>query len=205
MVGGIRIYVEGGGNTRATRSRLREGFHGFFATLRELARRKKIRWDVIPSGSRKDAFDDFTNALRSHPDSWVVLLVDSEEALSSPPCEHLKKRDGWDLAAADEEQVHLMAQAMEAWLLADPDALAKYYGDGFNPNPLPRRPNLEEEPKAALYAALEAATRKTQKGAYAKIAHASDLLARIDVMKAQDRAPYCKRLFDTVRAKIASR
>jgi hypothetical protein len=204
VVTAIRIYIEGGGNTRATRSRLREGFHGFLASLRELAREKRIRWDVIPSGSRKDAFDDFTTALRSHPGSWIVLLVDSEEAVSSLPRAHLRKRDGWDLSAAAEDQVHLMAQAMEAWLLADPGSLAEYYGDDFNPNGLPRRQNLEEEPKASLYAALEAATRKTQKGTYAKIAHASDLLARISALKAQDRAPHCKRLFDSVRTKIAS-
>jgi hypothetical protein len=154
MVTAVRIYVEGGGNTRATRSRLREGFHGFFTMLRELARQKRIRWDVIPSGSRKDAFDDFLTALRLHPDSWVVLLVDSEDAVASQPRAHLKKRDGWDLTAAAKDQVHLMAQAMEAWLLADPDTLAEYYGEDFNRNALPRRQNLEEEPKASLYDAL---------------------------------------------------
>jgi ATP-dependent Lon protease len=128
MVAAVRIYVEGGGNTRATRSRLREGFYGFFTMLRELARQRRIRWDVIPSGSRKDAFDDFTTALRLHPDSWIVLLVDSEETVSTLPRDDLKKRDGWDLAVAAEDQVHLMAQTMEAWLLADPDTLAEYYG-----------------------------------------------------------------------------
>ena len=204
MVTAIRIYVEGGGNTWATRSRLREGFHGFFTTLRELARQKRIRWDVIPSGSRKDAFDDFITAQGSHPDSWIVLLVDAEGAVAAPPRAHLKRRDGWDLSAAKEDQVHLMVQAMEAWLLADPEALAHYYSQDFNPNSLPKRQNLEEEPKADLYAALEAATRKTQKGEYAKVAHASDLLARVDARKSQARAPHCKRLFDTVRAKIES-
>jgi hypothetical protein len=204
MVTAVRIYVEGGGSTRATRSRLRQGFHGFFAMLRDLARQKRIRWDVIPSGSRKDAFDDFTTALRLHPNSWVVLLVDSEEGVSSQPRVHLKKRDGWDMTDAAEDQVHLMAQAMEAWLLADPDTLAEYYGEDFNANPLPRRQNLEEESKTSLYAALESATHKTQKGVYAKIAHASDLLARVDALKSQDRAPHCKRLFDTVRTKIRS-
>jgi hypothetical protein len=204
MVTAVRVYVEGGGNTRAARSRLREGFHGFFATLRELARQRRIRWDVIPSGSRKEAFDDFMAALRSHPDSWVVLLVDSEDAVFSQPRTHLQKRDGWDLNAAAEDQVHLMVQAMEAWLLADPDTLAAYYGQRFNRNALPRRQNLEDEPKAGLYAALDSATRKTQKGVYAKIAHASDLLARVDVIKSQNRAAHCKRFFDTVRSKIVS-
>jgi hypothetical protein len=204
MVTGVRVYIEGGGNTKATRSRLREGFHGFLAPLRELAREKRLRWDVVLSGSRRDAFEDFTTALRSHRDSWVVLLVDSEEAVSLSPRAHLAKRDGWDLSVAEDDQAHLMAQTMEAWLVADPEALADYYQDDFNRGALPVRPNLEEEPKPNLYAALEAATRRTRKGRYAKIAHAADLLARISPVKVQERAPHCKRLFDTVRAKISS-
>jgi hypothetical protein len=204
MVTAIRIYVEGGGNTKHTKARLRQGFHGFLAGLRELARQRHIDWDVVVSGSRRDAFDDFVAAQGSHPDSWILLLVDAEGAVEAPPRAHLQHRDGWDLSAAGEDQVHLMVQAMEAWLLADPEALADYYGQDFNRKALPKRHNLEEEPKANLCAALEAATRHTQKGEYGKIAHASDLLARVDVCKSQARAPHCKRLFDTLRTKLES-
>ena len=56
-----------------------------------------------------------------------------------------------------------MAQCMEAWLVADPEALAEFYDQGFNANALPKRINLEEEPKAQIYVALENATRQTQK------------------------------------------
>jgi hypothetical protein len=91
---------------------------------------------------------------------------------------------------------------MEAWLVADPEALADYYDQGFNGNPLPRRLNLEEEDKARIYAALEAATRHTQKGTYRKIRHAGDLLARVDQEKAKTRCQHCKRLFDTIAVRI---
>lgn len=120
--------------------------------------------------------------------------MDAEDAVTALPREHLKQRDGWDLSTAHEDQIHLMVQTMEAWLLSDPEALAKYYGQGFNANPLPKRTNLEDEPKANLCPALEKATRKTQKGEYKKIAHASDLLAKVDPRKSQARAPHCKRL-----------
>jgi len=31
---------------------------------------------------------------------------------------------------------------MEAWIAADPDAMALYYGQGFRPKSLPQRSNL---------------------------------------------------------------
>jgi hypothetical protein len=33
---------------------------------------------------------------------------------------HLKERDKWDLAGVPEEHVHVMAQVMETWFVADP-------------------------------------------------------------------------------------
>jgi hypothetical protein len=95
-----------------------------------------------------------------------------------------------------------MAQCMEAWLVADPETLTEYYGQGFNANALPRRNNLEQEPKAQIYSALENATRQTQKGSYGKIKHASELLKRIKQEKAKARCEHCNRLFTTLEAKI---
>jgi hypothetical protein len=92
---------------------------------------------------------------------------------------------------------------MEAWLVADPEALAEYYSQRFNGNALPRRPNLEEEPKTQIYNALENATRQTQKGSYGKIKHASALLKLVSPQRAQERCPHCRRFFDTVAGRIA--
>ena len=50
--------------------------------------------------------------------------------------------------------------------------------------------------------ALEQATRATQKGAYHKIRHASDLLQRIDRNKVEQRCPASRRLFDTLHRLI---
>ena len=77
------------------------------------------------------------------------------------------------------ERVHLMTQCMETWLIADLDVLATYYGQGFKAGALPKRVPLDGEPKTAVYDALDAATKKTQKGRYGKIRHASDLLQRL--------------------------
>jgi len=80
-----------------------------------------------------------------------------------------------------------MVQCMEAWIVADPDALAKFYGQEFKRAKLPLRVNLEEEPKADLYTRLEDATERTQKGKYGKIRHASELLGLIDPAKVTAR------------------
>lgn len=91
-----------------------------------------------------------------------------------------------------------MAQAMEAWLLCDPEALASYYGQGFRTNALPGRKNIEEVPKEKLLSILNQATEKTTKGRYHKIWHCRDLLIRIDPAKVRARAPHCERLFQVL-------
>ena len=200
----IAVYFEGGGNSAETKAILRQGMSAFLEPLVDLARQRRCRWSVISCGGRDQAFDAFVDAVEKESAAFNVLLVDSETAVSALPRAHLKQRDGWNLNAAQEEQVHLMAQCMEAWLVADPEALADYYGQGFNGGALPRRLNLEEEPKPQIYAALESATRHTQKGSYGKIKHASDLLKRVSQEKAKTRCQHCHRLFKTVADKIQS-
>lgn len=204
MVALILVHIEGGGPTRKTQTPLREGFDSFCRPLKDLAERHRVRLRFNVAGSRDQAYQDFLIALHTYADAWNVLLVDSEEAVIQLPLAHLQRRDGWDFAAAREEQFHLMTQCMEAWLLADPDAVAEYYKEGFNSNALPKRIDLEDEPKAQIYAALEAATRQTQKGRYAKIKHASDLLKRVSQEKARSRCKHCDRFFRTVAEKIES-
>jgi len=134
----------------------------------------------------------------------TALLVDAEGPVATSPCAHLQSRDGWEFGDVPDDVVHLMIQNMEAWIVADTTALAAYYGQRFNANPLPEAQDLETVPKTALAAALERATRATQKGAYHKIRHASDLLQRIDRQKVLQRCPSCTRLFETLGRLIAA-
>jgi hypothetical protein len=198
----IAIYFEGGGNSAETKAALRQGMSGFLKPLVDLARQRRCRWSITSCGGRYQASDAFLDALEKDPDTFNVLLVDSEAAVAALPRAHLQQRDGWNLNGAQEDQVHLMAQCMDAWLVADPDALAEYYGQGFNPNGLPNRLDLEEEPKGQIYNALENATRHTQKGSYGKIKHASELWKRVRQEKARNRCAHCDRLFMTLAAKI---
>jgi len=105
-------------------------------------------------------------ALDTHSDAFNVLLVDSEGPVDNGPKEHLKSRDGWNLPNISVEHYHLMVQMMEAWLVADRDALSRFYGQKFNVNAIPRDLNVEQIGKQALESALKEATRHTANGEY---------------------------------------
>lgn len=102
-----------------------------------------------------------------------------------------------------DDAIHLMAQTMETWILADSEALAKYYGQDFARNALPKSDDLEKVPKVKVEQALKQATQKTQKRAYHKIKHASELLKRIDPRKARKKCRHCDRLFSMLNHAMA--
>jgi hypothetical protein len=198
----IRVYVEGGGDGKDTKARVRQGFSGFLKDIVALAREKRIRWSITACGSRNSASDGFRTALRTHPEAFNVLLVDSEGPVNSGPCQHLKDRDGWDLSRVADEPCHLMVQVVEAWLVADIAALERFYGQGFQPNSIPRTIDVEQIDKPTLIASLKAATRMTQKGEYHKIRHGPDLLKLLDVAKVRKAAPHCERLLRTLEQEV---
>lgn len=187
----IAIYVEGGGDGAGGKQQLRLGFDALLARHKSAARERRLGWRLTLCGNRNDAVAAFHHATERGSGAITALLVDAEGPVAdSQPAgrvAHLQQRDGWDLRSCPAEQVHLMTQCMEAWIVADAEVLAKYYGKGFQPGGLPKRTKLDEEPKDALYTALATATKKTQKGRYGKIRHAADLLHRLrpDVVAAR--------------------
>jgi len=203
MVTQIRIYIEGGGDRSDTKAEVRRGFSKFLEPLRRIAGERRIQWDLIACGSREVAFDRFKSGLRDHPESCCILLVDSEAPVTQGPWKHLEGRDGWKSTTTD-EQCHLMVHCMESWLIADPSALAEFYGQGFRPNALPRAADVETVAKERIAAALEHATKDTQKGRYHKIRHGPDLLGRLDPARVRQRAKHCDRLFMVLETLIRS-
>ena len=204
MVTEIRLYVEGGGNGKETRARLREGFSSFLIALRNIAREKRIRWQIIPCGSRVSTFEDYQIALRTHPSAFNVLLVDSDGPVTAPtrPLQYLQNQPGWTLRDIADEQCHLMVQIMESWLIADIEALRRFYGQEFNANSIPRRHDIEQIEKRDVESSLRAATRRTGKGEYHKIHHAPKILEQLDVGRVRNVAQHCDRLFTILTEKM---
>jgi hypothetical protein len=199
----IRIYVEGGGNSNDTKSFLRRGFNSFLKDLIECARRKRIGWKIIVCGGREQTYDNFKTALRSHPTSFNVLLVDAEAPVGAAPWQHLHARDNWmQPPGTRDEQCHLMAQTMETWLVADRRALEQFYGPQFRASALPVTANIESIDRSALARGLDLATRGTQKGTYHKIKHGAALLEAINPVVVRAAAPSCERLFTTLAAEM---
>ena len=180
--GAITLYVEGGGHGRDGKAALRQGFDILLAKQKLRARDRQWRWRLTMCGSRSEAYRAFTHAVKDRLAGVVGLLVDSEgpvfDASPGGRVTHLAGRDGWDLAGAPADSVHLMIQCMETWLVADAAALAAVYGQGFQARSLSSRRDLDGESKADVLASLDRATRRTARAGYGKIRDASAVLGK---------------------------
>ena len=173
----IKLYVEGGGVRKTTKSACRRGFQSFV----EKSGLKGRMPEIIASGSRMNAYTRFANRSKNaaNVNECALLLVDAEAPVKkAEPWEHLKDRDGWDRPeGASDDQCHLMVQAMESWFLADRAALGEFYGQGFQANALPSNPQIEQVAKNDVVNGLNRASRNTTKGRYDKGRHSFEILA----------------------------
>lgn len=194
----IVIYVEGGGNSADQRKEIRYAFQALIEPERKRAREQGYGFQILPCGGRQQTFDRFNEY--HDRDSVALLLVDSEDPIACGPDavldgavrkQHLIERDKWaSLASCDGINIHLMTQTMETWIVADPEGLQKFYGNGFLPTKLPRRQDLEEHAKSDVALDLAAATAKTSKRSYHKINHVRGIFECLDRSKIETK---CRR------------
>lgn len=195
----IKLYVEGGGDSKALKRRCRRGFAKFV----EKAGLKGRMPRVVPCGGRRSAYNDFKRAIEVGG-SIPMLLVDAEEpVVAESPWTHLRQRSGDEWvrpSGAHDDHCHLMVQIMESWFLADKPGVAAFYGSGFRSDRLPQNPNVEQIGKADVLRGLGGATRDTKKKKYSKGVHSFEILGEIDPIVVEKAAPSAKRLLKTLRA-----
>lgn len=194
----VKLYVEGGGVSRALKRACRRGFRIFV----ERAGLKGSMPEIVACGSRRNAYDDFVTKHRhkASKSENALLLVDAEDPVTKhDPWQHLKDRDGWNPPEdVTDDQCHLMVQAMESWFLADRAALAEFYGQGFKENALPANQQIEQVPKRDALNGLDGAARGTAKGTYKKGSHSFEILAKIDPTKITDASPHARRFINVL-------
>ena len=205
----ISLYVEGGGDSKAMRSLLREAVR----TLIEKAGFGGKMPHIVASGSRNDAFDDFKTAIQQG--KTALLLIDSEAPVKSEhqqgepedwkPWLHLKTRSNdatWEQPAdCDDTDCHFMVEAMENWLLVDPDLLKTFFGSEFNANALPQNSSIEKVNKYTALKALQRASSQCQKQ-YKKGDISFRLLAQLDPNILRVKSPWAERFFLLLQTKL---
>lgn len=189
---GIQVFVEGGGKGDDSTIACRRAFNKLIERAGFRGRMPKI----IACGSRQNAFERFELACAEDKRD-CLLLVDSEgPVIHTSPWEHVRRRvgDGWNKpVSAEDDDLHFMVECMEAWIVADLNAMRGHYGRALQESALPARADVEQVPKRDLYEALGKATR--QAGDYGKGSDAFALLAAIDPAVLRKACPWAKRFF----------
>ncbi|MCX6594703.1 MAG: DUF4276 family protein [Acidobacteria bacterium] len=198
----VTLFVEGGAPPDQNGRSQGRAFNRLCARAVKtlLGKVSKRHIDVVPCGPNRNAIEQFRSALEGQQYELPVLLVDSEGPVRTNPLAHIAQLNSIVPGLLNEDQVHLMVQLMEAWLLSDPDALHLYFGRGFRKREVPSV-ELEEIPKASIESALAEASASCD-SPYIAGQHgrrAFEILATVDPQKLQAACPSAKRFFDYLR------
>jgi hypothetical protein len=196
-VSAVKLYVEGGGDSKELHARCREEFSKLLENAGFTGRMPRI----VAGGRRRAAFDMFQTALRSaEAADYPILLVDSEDAVTAAPWAHLRVRDGWvrPTDAAD-DQAQLMVTCMETWIMADRAALDSVFKDCLQTNALLPETALEDRPRDDVQGALEHATRPCgPRRAYRKGERSFEVLAHLNPEQLSRHLRYFRCLLETL-------
>lgn len=189
MVSRVVIHFEGNG-------KLKEGFRKLFE------RRVKVKFILIAGGSNAETVKDFLRSCRQNPSDLNVLLIDSEGPAQSvsEAMRALRSRRYWNAnAAPEDERINFMVQAMEAWFIADRNALKRHFGKGFGVGSLPNPQNAESVSPKDLTDSINQALRAIggrRRRKYDKVRDGARLLALIDESTVRRNCPSFGRLMD---------
>lgn len=211
----MKLYIEGGGDSKSLHIQCREGFRKLLEKAGFSGRMPSTK----ACGSRNEAYDDFKTALKSaKPGEYPVLLVDSENPVEllkddedgvppkykHTPWQHLQSRDGWQKPLeANDDQAQLMVQCMETWCAADRAALRDFFGQYLNKNALPPTNNLEAKAKDDIQTQLMQATKHCGRDRmYQKGKRSFELLGQLDPDTLKQHLPHFVRLCDMLEKRL---
>lgn len=198
---GVRLIIEGGGAGSDADGELREGMNKFIKTVLPNAKSPRI----IAAGSRNEAYNSFCAALKNFEDNYIIVLVDSEDAVKpdNTVWQHVLQRDKWTQpTGTSNEQAHLMVRSMECWFLADKPALEAYFGKDFNANALPKNANIEEIDRHVAATGIDNAAKNTAKKGYHKSRDGFKLIGRIDGNKVCSVSCHAREFFRVLKIKL---
>ncbi len=106
-----------------------------------------------------------------------------------------------------------MVQCMEAWFMADPEAVVKHFDKGLKVADLPTTVDgdIEQISKAKITVALNKAAKRvrkargTKKQGYDKVEDGFPLLEVIDPKKVCEASKHARRLRETLESKLPDR
>ena len=146
---------------------------------------------LVACGGRNQVFDDFKTAIASGRQSFVAMLIDSEDPVNDAEAtwQHLRTRDGWDQpSGATDDQVLFMTTCMETWIMADHQAIRSVFGNGVQDSALLPLEALETRNPKDVRRALESAT-KSCAGPYVKGKRSFEVLGRLDPAVLREHLP----------------
>ena len=198
----VRLYVEGGpkGTHADGLRRLRNGLKQHLMRLDP----KLPSLDVSPCGSTDETIRDYARAVREcESDCTPALLVDSDTPVLASPAQHLgQKLNSARVPKSARQDLFLMVQCMEAWLLTDQVALEKCYGSSVRTVHFPLNPDIEAVQKQDIFAALDAAARGTPTRHYHKVRDGARILAELRPESVAGRSKHARALHKFLRESV---
>lgn len=192
---GVKLYVEGGGDTAPLRTECRRGFRHFLekAGIKMMPR-------IVACGSRRAAYDKFRTSIAQG--ETALLLIDSEDPISfgDSPWKYLATRPGDGFAKPDgvtDDCCHFMVSCMESWFMADKNVLSEFFEQDFNINLLPKRPDIESIPRDDIYKGLQSASANCKtKAKYGKGDHSFKILSMISPTLVRSQSKWADRFLN---------
>jgi len=177
----ISIYFEGD-------PLLTEGLREFLSIELELARRHKVRVELVASGAKPERFSLAGQKLQ--PKETHFILKDSEEPIKE----------------AAPKNTFYWIQVMESWFLADPNAIQKALGSCVDPSRIPKWTRVESVPKTDVFNKISSLTKPCGAGKHYDHHHppklASRILRHLDRDTVQRKSPECMRFLTTLHQTI---